>query len=310
MQNFKKEMGDYSTKQSKSNAFQNNENDPYAHPSSNENLNYDEKPLRSAGNDLEEINQDNISNNMDSKPPKNTKKRPFLKRSSKSKLPQKAPKYKYYASNFKQSKEQEFTPKESKQKPKIGNRSASVSHKMHSTPVEIPEDNLEYNSVEEFEKLEEECNNDTMDNKPVQPEISFPRQPEQNVKQNTHNNVQQNPQSNFRKAPPAQKQKPLTAMEMVERKMKEKKMKLFDDFESDPSEPSSDEEPVQKVVQKQGKKSNVVKRMIFNQPSEPAPKPKAAEPKDIISPELEQILTQKKNELDFIIQNDKREYEI
>ena len=101
-------------------------------------------------------------------------------------------------------------------------------------------------------------------------------------------------------------------MEMVEKKQRDKKFrhkrKLFDDSEPDKSESSSEEEIIHENPI-HGKKSNVVKRMIYNEPTQPKRKEKSEE-KDPFPKEIEDILNQKKNELDFIIQNYKREFDI
>lgn len=107
--------------------------------------------------------------------------------------------------------------------------------------------------------------------------------------------------------------KPLTAMEMVDKKQRDKKFKqkrkLFDDSESERSESSSEEESNNKINSLQGKKSNVVKKIIFNEPIHHKKKENPIE-KDPFPKEIEEILNSKKNELEFIIQNDKREYDI
>ena len=98
-----------------------------------------------------------------------------------------------------------------------------------------------------------------------------------------------NPFENF-------KNKPQSAMEMIDKKAqnaKFKKRKLFDVSDSDQSDNSDeDPEPVHKPVQNKGTKSGVVKRMIYN---EPVQKKKAIreERKDTIPKEIEEILNQK-----------------
>ncbi|CAI2386820.1 unnamed protein product [Moneuplotes crassus] len=273
---FKKDTAMLNKKPKKKDHFQNDENDPSTYSKAEENFNIDDVPIGSAENNFGSAKQP--PSNPSSNPKANkAPKRTFLKRSGKSTLPKKTKKYTYYASNFKQPEEKDFAPKESS-KPKTLNRSASVSHQIQPAKVETPEEKDGYNSVEEFEKLEEQCINDTID---------------------------ENPQQKSK----IEKKKPLTAMEMVEKKMKERTKKLFDDFESDQSENSSEEEVAPKVTQKQGKKSNVVKRMIYNEKSETAPKPKPQK-QEGIPKELEEILNQKKRELDFVIQNYKREYDM
>ena len=151
--NFEKEHDQYKQLMEK---FKNNENDPLDQKGNNDYFNLEDKPIRPAGKNLEEIQQNNCNNREESnskarKKPSIHKK--FLKRSEKSSLPKKTKKYNYYASKFDQSKEDSINKKE---KPKFQNRSSSMILQDPIVKVESPQKDESYNSVEEFEKFEEE----------------------------------------------------------------------------------------------------------------------------------------------------------
>jgi hypothetical protein len=233
----------------------NDENKPFEHSKKTNNTR-DEKPIKSIDQNFDEFVEQSMKEEQStsSKPKTAPKQKQFLKRSKKSTLPNQSKQYNYYASNFEQ-KDQELVQVNCRQKQEYE----------HTEDLE----DLENDSVEEFEKLEEECINSTIPKK-----------------QQTH-----------------------SAMQMIDQKanaQKPKKRKLFDDSESEQSD--SDQEDVEKLVKQENKggKSNVVKRMIYNEQEKPVIKKEA---KDQIPVEIEQIMHVRANEHNVVVKKYKKEYD-
>jgi hypothetical protein len=233
----------------------NDENKPFEHSKKTNNTR-DEKPIKSIDQNFDEFVEQSMKEEQSTSSKAKTapKQKQFLKRSKKSTLPNQSKQYNYYASNFEQ-KDQELVQVNCRQKQEFE----------HTEDLE----DLENDSVEEFEKLEEECINSTIPKK-----------------QQTH-----------------------SAMQMIDQKanaQKPKKRKLFDDSESEQSD--SDQEDVEKLVKQENKggKSNVVKRMIYNEQEKPVVK---KEVKDQIPVEIEQIMHVRANEHNVVVKKYKKEYE-
>jgi hypothetical protein len=254
MNNYKKETSGHQMVNN-SKKF-NDENQPFEHSGKTNNTR-DEKPIKSIDQNFDEFVEQSMKEEQSTKSKAKIvpKQKQFLKRSQKSTLPNQSKQYNYYASNFEQ-KDQELVQVNCKQK---------IIEKQEYEHT----GDLENDSVEEFEKLEEECINATI-----------PKQ------QKTH-----------------------SAMQMIDQKanaQKPKKRKLFDDSESEQSD--SDQEDVEKLVKQESKggKSNVVKRMIYNEQEKPVVKKEA---KDQIPVEIEQIMHIRANEHNIVVKKYKKEYE-
>ena len=177
-----------------------------------------------------------LEENMDQMKPQRTNenkkppvKRSFLKRSEKSTLPSQAKKYSYYASNFDQPKTQDTHIVV--EKPKASSSSLARPQKNDNfQPVQksrkpaykSEKESEGYNSMEEFEKLEEECIKEIHD----------------------------------------KRDKGQTAMQMIDQRVQDKKWhskkKLFDDSNSESDEEKEvDDKPASNAPK--GQMSGVVK---------------------------------------------------
>lgn len=218
---------------SRSSKKSNSENEPFAHSEVNKQKPKDEKPIQGPGKTFDEILEENMDQMRPQKTNENKKppvKRSFLKRSEKSSLPVQTKKYSYYASNFDQPKPQDTHIVV--EKPKATSSSVVRPQKTESfKPVIKPskpaykseKESDGYNSMEEFEKLEEECIKEIHD----------------------------------------KKGKAQTAMQMIDQRAQDRKWhskkKLFDDSDSESEEEDKEEDDRPTSTANKGQMSGVVK---------------------------------------------------
>lgn len=185
-----------------------------------------------------------------------------MKRSKKSTIPQKTKKYNYYASNFDQQKEEFSDLANSKSK----NTSNSVVRKTSHTHFQtakspqkhVPRSEISdgEDSIEEFEKLEEECIKQTNLSKYDLPYT---------------------PPANSMKAKEVETKPSQSAMEMIIKKENDQKWhnkrKLFDDSESD----DQDDDDMAQAAPKTKENVDGMINRIINKPKEIKPAPKIVE---------------------------------